>query len=89
MWVKETNLNVRKEPNTKSQILGTLKKGYIVKVISTLDGTVKLHGRQGSWKKIHYPYLNTDGTVGYVFDAFLVEKEAGPEGLDEKASKLY
>ncbi len=56
-----SNLNLRSQPNTDSQVITLLKSGKKIEVLSSSDG----------WSKV-----NTDGKTGYVKSEFIYEVSA-------------
>jgi serine/threonine protein kinase len=62
-----TQLNVRREPNTNSEVVGQLDDDVVVSVV----------GSSGDWLAIEL----ADGTIGYAFNSFVDVESAVPEGL--------
>lgn len=60
------HLNIRSAPDVTGKIIGTVKNGRKVQVLSRVSSRLSVSGKSGHWVKI-----KGNGKVGYVFDAFL------------------
>lgn len=72
---EESNLNIREEPNTESEVIGSLPKDTVVEVLDRVEGEVI----QGDSEWFH---IEHEGTIGYISGAFAACTTAEPSGAE-------
>ncbi|MBW7846129.1 MAG: SH3 domain-containing protein [Bacteroidia bacterium] len=81
--IDATALNVRQEPNSTSQIIGTLKKGTHVEVIEDTGLINKIDNIYATWLKIKF-----GTTTGYIFGGY-VKKQLVVGGLSADSLHIF
>lgn len=66
VYVTATQLNIRHDPSLDSQVIGKLKLGDLVTIVSETNEHVTIDGIQGTWKEIEF-----NNVKGYVFSGYL------------------
>jgi hypothetical protein len=64
--ISENGLNVRAEPNIKSNKVGVLRLGSKVKVEKNINSEELINGKRGKWVKIYFEEIE-----GYIFDSYI------------------
>jgi len=88
LWATGSDIRIRSAPSVNSKVLGVIKKGYKVNLLEKGEKKEVIEGKEGSWHKISFEGSDFKEIIGFVFSAYFVSDEEGPQVLKKKLVSL-